>query len=110
MFGSVRLTNTAGPDKLQYSDYNKGFNSRSELSLPKTKIKNVIIFGVDRSWFVRIDNKKIDILILGKWPTQGLDDTALRAEAQYLVNFSRSNRKLCIIMGATVFYLLMLQK
>ena len=54
--------------------------------------------------------KKIDILILGKWPTQGLDDTALRAEAQYLVNFSRSNRKLCIIMGATVFYLLMLQK
>ena len=42
--------------------------------------KNVIIFG-------------IDMLILGKGPTQGLDDTMLIAESQYSINFSRSNRK-----------------
>ena len=45
---------------------------------------------------VYIDNKKNDILILGKRPTPGLDDNTLTAEAQYSINFSRSNRKLCL--------------
>ena len=47
---------------------------------------------------VQIGHKKKDTLILGKGPTQGLDNidnTMLTAEAQYLINFSRSNRKLC---------------
>ena len=43
-----------------------------------------------------IDNKKKDILILGIGPAQGLDDTRLSAEAQYSINFSRSNRKFCL--------------
>ena len=42
---------------------------------------------------MHIDHKGIDILFLGKRPTQGLDDTTLTAEAQYSINFSRSNRK-----------------
>ena len=42
---------------------------------------------------VHINNKKKDVLILGKGPTQGLDNTTLTAEAQYLINFSKSNRK-----------------
>ena len=46
---------------------------------------------------VHIDEKKKDILILGIGPTQGLDDTTLTAESQYLINFSRSSRKfLCL--------------
>ena len=56
-------------------------------------LKSVIIFWVDMSSFVHIDNKGKDILILGKGPTRGLDDTTLTAEARYLINFSRSNRK-----------------
>ena len=43
-----------------------------------------------------IDNKGKDISILGKGPTQGLDDTTLTAEAKYLINFSRSQRKFCL--------------
>ena len=42
---------------------------------------------------VHINNKEKDVLILGKGPTQGLDNTTLTAEAQYLINFSKSNRK-----------------
>ena len=45
---------------------------------------------------VHIDNKKKYILILDNGPTQGLDDTRLTAEAQYSINFSRSNRKFCL--------------
>ena len=72
--------------------------------------KNIIIFGVPNSSSAHIDNKKKDVLILGKGPTQRLDDAMLTTEAQNSIDFSRSNRKFCIIMGATGFYLLMSQK
>ena len=45
---------------------------------------------------VHIDNKKKDILILDERPTQGLNDTTLKAEAKFSINFSRSNRKFCL--------------
>ena len=45
---------------------------------------------------VHLDNKGKDILILGKGPTRGLDETTLTAEAQYSINLSRSNRKFCL--------------
>ena len=35
-----------------------------------------------------IDNKKKDILILRKRPTQRLDDTTLIAKAKYPINFT----------------------
>ena len=41
--------------------------------------KNVIIFEVDVSSSVHVDNKAKDILLLGEGPTQGLDDTTLTA-------------------------------
>ena len=50
-------------------------------------IKNAIIFRVDMSSSVHIDNRNKDILILGEGPTQGLDDTILAAEAEYSINF-----------------------
>ena len=46
--------------------------------------------------YVRIDNKKKDILIVSKDPIQELNDTTLKAEAQYSINFSRSSKKLCL--------------
>ena len=42
---------------------------------------------------VHVDNKGKDILILGEGPTQGLDDTTLRAEAKHPINFTESNRR-----------------
>ena len=50
------------------------------------------------SSFVDTDNKNKDILILGKGPTQGLDDTTLTEQAEYSISFSRSNRKFCLIL------------
>ena len=35
---------------------------------------------------LHIDDKKRDILILGRGPVQGLDDTTLTAEAKYSFN------------------------
>ena len=50
--------------------------------------KNVIIFGVDMSSPAKVDNRKKDILILCKGPTQGLEHT-LSAEKMYSINFTK---------------------
>ena len=44
---------------------------------------------------VHIDNKAKDILILGKGPTKGLNNT-LTAEAEYSINFARPGIKFCL--------------
>ena len=45
---------------------------------------------------VHIDNKNKDILILGKGPTQGLEDAILTAEAKYPINFTQSGKKIVL--------------
>ena len=42
--------------------------------------------------FVHVDNKGKEILILGEESTQWLDDTTLRAEAKYPINFTQSGK------------------
>ena len=59
------------------------------------KMPLLLVLKWDMSLFVHIDNKKY-ILILGKGPKHGLDDTRLTAEAQYTINLLRSNRKFCL--------------
>ena len=44
------------------------------------------------SSLAKIDNRKKDILILGKGPTKGLDHT-LSAEQMYSINFTEKNKK-----------------
>ena len=42
---------------------------------------------------VHIDNKRTDILILGKGPTQGLDGNTFTAEPLYSINFTQSGKR-----------------
>ena len=42
-----------------------------------------------------IDNKKKDILVLGRGPTQGLE-SALTAEKMYSINFTVTKKKFCL--------------
>ena len=56
--------------------------------------KIVIIFGADMSSFSHVDNRKKDVLILGKGPIKGLEDTTLIAEKEDTINFSEQQRKL----------------
>ena len=44
---------------------------------------------------IHIDNKRKDILILGRGPTQGLEST-LTAEKMYSINFTEANKKFCL--------------
>ena len=95
LFGSVKLTKNADIDKYGYFGYGIGFDRQSSFSIGNETGKNVIIFGVDMSSSTKIDNRKKDILILGKGPTQGLEST-LSAEKMYSINFTKKNTKFCL--------------
>ena len=89
LFGAVSLTKNDDIDKCKYSGYETEFHRHGSLSAPGIGLgRNVIIFGVDMSSSTKIDNRKKDILILGKGPTQGLEHTlehTLSAEKMYLI-------------------------
>ena len=88
LFGSGTLTKNANIDKYEYSGYGIYFDRKSSFSFPGDGFgENVIIFGVDMSSSAHFDDKKKNILVLGKGPTQGLEHT-LTAEKIYLVNFT----------------------
>ena len=42
---------------------------------------------------VHVDKENKDILILGEGPTQGLDDTTLKAEDKYPIKLLQSNKR-----------------
>ena len=66
------LENNADIDKYKYSGYRIRFDRHGSFSFSGIGLgKNVIIFGVNMSSSVPVDNNKKDILISGKGPTQG---------------------------------------
>ena len=87
LFGAVSLTKNADIDKYKYSGYGIGFDRVNFYSFGNGFGRNVIIFGVDMSSSVHVDNKGKDILILGKGPTQGLGEHSLTAEKNVFSQF-----------------------
>ena len=81
-------------DKYKYSGYGIRFDRPGFFSHHSGGTgRNVIIFGVDMSSSTKIDNRKKDILILGKGPTQWLEHV-LSAEKMYSINFTENNKKI----------------
>ena len=79
-----------------YSGYGIGFDRRSSFSFLGGGFgQNVLIFGVDMSSSAHINNKRKEILVLGKGPTQGLEHT-LTAEKLYSINFTVTKKKFCL--------------
>ena len=70
LFGAVTLTKNADIEKYKHSGYGIGFDRRSSFSFSSGGCgQNVLIFGADMSTSIHIDNKKKDILVLGRGPT-----------------------------------------
>ena len=81
---AVSLTKHVDIDQYKYSGYGIGFGNGFGTY--------VIIFAVDMSSSVYLDNKKKEILVIGKGPTQELSGT-LTAEKLYSINFTENNKK-----------------
>ena len=90
------MTKNADIDKYGYCGYGIWFDRKTIFSFPSSGFgQNVMIFGVDMSSSAQIDNKKKDVLIFGKRPTQGLQHT-LTAEKMYSINFTVTKKKFCL--------------
>ena len=69
LFGAVSLTKNADIDKYKYSGYGIAFDKNGVYSVGNWFDRNVIIFGVNINSSAHVDNKRKNILILGKGPT-----------------------------------------
>ena len=81
------MTKSADINKCKYSEYGIGFDSFS-FSINGLG-QNVRVFGVDMSSSAKIDDRKKDILILGKGPMQG-------SNKMYSINFTEHNKTFCL--------------
>ena len=94
LFGAVTLTKNADIEKYRYSGYGIEFDRRSSFSFPSGGFaQNVLIFGADISSSIHVDNKKKDILVLARGPTQGLE-TTLTAGKMYPINFTVKKKEI----------------
>ena len=74
--GAVTLAKNADIEKYECSGYGTGFDRRGSFSFPGGAFgQNVIIFSVDMSSSIHINNKKKDILVLGRGLKQELEST-----------------------------------
>ena len=100
-------------DKYGYSGHGNGFDRRSSFSFPGGGFdQNAFTFGADMSFSAHTDNKKKDVLVLRKGPTQGLEHT-LTAEKMCSINFTLTKKKFCLSLHGNqqiVTYLWMVQK
>ena len=82
------MTKNVNIDRYGYSGHGIAFYRKGNFSFSGGGYgQSILIFGVDMSFSVHIDNKKKDILVLGWGPTQGLEHT-LTAEKMYSINFT----------------------
>ena len=82
------MTKNANFDKCKYSGYGIGFNRHGEFSFGNRLGKNCIISGADLSSSSHANNKKNNILVLGKNFVQGINGTPIYAEKLYKINFT----------------------
>ena len=88
--GTVNLAKYAYKNEYKYSGYGVGFNNNGIFPESIGRFgKNIIIFGADMNSVVHV-NKRENILIFGKRPTDRSDDTTLTAEKEHLINFYRA--------------------
>ena len=97
------MTKNIDIDKYKHSRCGTGFDRKGEFWFGNEVARNVIIFGVDMSSSAKIDNRKKDFLILGKGPTQGLENTLQKKCIQLiLLKITKSFVWACIIMEQIV--------
>ena len=96
LFRAVSLTKHADIDQYKYSGYGIGFSRKDEVSFGNGYGRNVIVFGADLTNSSHANNKKNNILVLGKDFVQGINGTTVYAEKLYTINFTENNEKFCL--------------
>ena len=95
MLGAVSLTKNTDIDQYKYSGYGIGFDRKGEFSFGNGFGRNCIIFGADLNSSSNANNKKNNILVLGKDFVPRANNTAIYEGKMYKINFTENNKKFC---------------
>ena len=91
------MIKNADTGKYKYQGHGIGFDLTGTFTHPHEGTgKNIIIFGVDKTNSIHINNKTKDVLVLGRDFTQKIDDTPIYAEKNYSPNFTVVNKTFCL--------------
>ena len=58
------------------------------VAVARNVARNVVIFGVDYSSLSQTNNRKNNVLVLGKGPTQEINETTGAAEKKFVLIFA----------------------
>ena len=87
-------TKNADTSKYKYKGYGICFDEGGSFSKGNiSNGKNVLIFGVDESSLVHVNNKANNIYVMGDLFVQGINDTTLYEEKIYSQNFTQPSKK-----------------
>ena len=93
LFGAVKLTKKADPDKYEHSGYGIGFDSRSQFSWTNEsngKMLLILQLIIVLLCILIIEIKNILVLVEGS--TKSLEDATITAAAKYPFNFTESEK------------------
>ena len=93
LFEATNKVKNSDKEKYVYSGYGITFDSEVSCSFDNDFARNAIIFGVDNSSSSHSDNRKNNILILGKEPAFGINESFGSPERKFSINFTKSNTK-----------------
>ena len=95
MFRAAKLTKNADLDKYGYNGYGIEFDARSQLSLSGDEWdKNVVIFGVDSSLLVHVDNREKISQVFMK--DREMDYMILQLQKRFnILMFTNPKKKIC---------------
>ena len=89
----MEITKNADTSKYKYKGYGIYFDEGGSFSIGNINNgRNVLIFGVDESYVIHLNNKANNIYVMGDGIVQGINDTTLYAEKIYSQNFTQQSK------------------
>ena len=85
LFGATNIVKKSDKDKWVFSRFGIAFDRGDSWSFGNGTAKNVIMFDVDISSSSYVDNRKNNILILGKGPTFGINGGFCEPEKKFVL-------------------------
>ena len=92
LFRATNIVKSSDKEKWAYIGYGITFDNAGPWT-SNDFAKNVIHFGVDNSSSSHTNNRINNILMLGKGPTYGINESVGSSEEKFSINFSKANTK-----------------
>ena len=93
MFGTTNIDRNSVKEKSVYSEYRIKFDNAGSWNFDN---ESAVIFGVDNSLSSHADNRKNNLLVLGKGSTYGINGSGDSAVKNFSISFSKANTKFCL--------------